>query len=204
MGDRYDWERDRRHEDDPRRERERSHRGWPESARGDEGRNREERDRAGRRGDRDWSGENPDYSPPERPDQYAGRSDWGNQGSWGSYGTRAAWTGASDRENRGTEWRRLREEWDRRQRGPYAGRGPKGWRRSDERILEEINERLTDHPAIDATEVEVTVHGGEATLTGTVEDRNSKRLAEDIADSVSGVTEVHNQLRIQAGVNRQR
>jgi osmotically-inducible protein OsmY len=29
-----------------------------------------------------------------------------------------------------------------------------------------------------------------------VDDRRSKRLAEDIADSVSGVTDVHNELRI--------
>jgi hypothetical protein len=86
-----------------------------------------------------------------------------------------------------------------RERGRHAGRGPKGWQRSDERIREDINERLTDHPHIDASEIEVQVQGGEVTLTGTVDERNAKRLAEDIAESVSGVRDVHNQLRVQQG-----
>jgi hypothetical protein len=34
------------------------------------------------------------------------------------------------------------------------------------------------------------------TLTGTVEDRNAKRTAEDVAESVSGVQEVQNQLKV--------
>ena len=45
-------------------------------------------------------------------------------------------------------------------RGPFAGRGPKGYHRSDERIREDVSDRLTDHPDIDATEIEVTVHEG--------------------------------------------
>jgi hypothetical protein len=86
-----------------------------------------------------------------------------------------------------------------RERGRFAGRGPKGWQRSDERIREDINERLTDHPHIDASEIEVQVQSGEVTLTGTVDERHAKRLAEDIAESVSGVREVHNNIRIQQG-----
>jgi hypothetical protein len=86
-----------------------------------------------------------------------------------------------------------------RQRGQYAGRGPKGWKRSDERIREDINERLTDHPDIDATELDVQVRDGEVTLTGTVDERHMKRLAEDIAESVSGVRELHNNIRVQHG-----
>lgn len=82
-----------------------------------------------------------------------------------------------------------------REQGRHAGRGPKNWQRSDERIREEVNERLTDHPHIDATEIDVQVKNGEVTLAGTVESRNIKRLAEDVAESVSGVKEVHNQLR---------
>lgn len=83
------------------------------------------------------------------------------------------------------------------ERGRFAGRGPKGWQRSDDRIREDINERLTDHPHIDASEIEVKVQNGEVTLTGMVDERHAKRLAEDIAESVSGVREVHNQLRVQ-------
>jgi osmotically-inducible protein OsmY len=83
------------------------------------------------------------------------------------------------------------------ERGRYSGRGPKGWQRSDDRLREDINERLTDHPDIDASEIEVRVNNGEVTLTGTVEQRHAKRLAEDIAENISGVKEVHNQIRVQ-------
>lgn len=83
--------------------------------------------------------------------------------------------------------------------GRHTGRGPKNWQRSDDRIREEVNERLTDHPEIDATEIDVQVKNGEVTLTGTVDERRAKRLAEDIAEEISGVKEVHNQLRVQSG-----
>jgi osmotically-inducible protein OsmY len=88
------------------------------------------------------------------------------------------------------------------ERGRFAGRGPKGWRRSDDRIREDINERLTDHPDIDASDIEVQVKNGEVTLTGAVDARYTKRLAEDISESVSGVREVHNQLRIQTAAEQ--
>ena len=84
-----------------------------------------------------------------------------------------------------------------RERGRYSGKGPKGWHRSDDRIREDINERLSDHPDIDASEIEVKVNNGEVTLTGTVDERHVKRMAEDVAQGVSGVQEVHNQLRVQ-------
>lgn len=48
----------------------------------------------------------------------------------------------------------------------YRGVGPKGYTRSDERLAEEICERLTDHPRIDASEIDVQVSRGEVTLTG--------------------------------------
>lgn len=83
------------------------------------------------------------------------------------------------------------------QRGQFVGRGPKGYRRSDERIQEDINERLTQDPEIDAWEIEVQVQAGEVILTGTVDDRQSKHRAEDIAESVSGVKDVQNQIRVK-------
>jgi osmotically-inducible protein OsmY len=78
----------------------------------------------------------------------------------------------------------------------YRGRGPKNWRRADPDICEMVNERLTDHDGIDATDVEVTVENGEVTLNGLVGSRWQKRLAEDIALSCSGVHDVHNRLRV--------
>jgi CBS domain-containing protein len=81
-------------------------------------------------------------------------------------------------------------------RGEHQGRGPKSYQRSDERIREDINERLTDDAMIDASEIEVQVQNREVTLTGTVRDRNERRRAEDVAESVSGVTHVQNNLRV--------
>jgi hypothetical protein len=82
-------------------------------------------------------------------------------------------------------------------RGPYVGIGPRGYRRSDERIREDVCERFAEHGQLDPSDVEVAVHEGEVLLSGTVSTRAQKRLAEDIADDVFGVTEVHNHLRVQ-------
>jgi hypothetical protein len=79
---------------------------------------------------------------------------------------------------------------------PYTGLGPKKYQRSDTRIEEEINDRLTLHSGIDAREIEVGVKNAEVTLSGTVENRRGKRLAEEIADTVSGVKDVHNFLQL--------
>jgi hypothetical protein len=62
-------------------------------------------------------------------------------------------------------------------RGRFTGRGPKGYIRSDERIREDVSDRLEQHGEIDATEIEVRVSNGEVTLEGTVEDRRTKRMA---------------------------
>lgn len=79
----------------------------------------------------------------------------------------------------------------------HVGRGPKGWTRSDDRIREDVNEQLERHPQIDASEIEVKVEKGEVTLTGTIDNRRSKHLAEDLAEQVSGVQDVHNQIRVK-------
>ena len=84
-----------------------------------------------------------------------------------------------------------------RAEGPYVGRGPRNYKRSDGRIEEDINERLTMHPMIDATDIDVRVQNGEVTLCGEVDSRYAKRLAGEIADWVFGVKDVHNQLRIR-------
>jgi osmotically-inducible protein OsmY len=81
--------------------------------------------------------------------------------------------------------------------GPHSGRGPQGYQRSDARIEEDVCEHLTHHGMLDATGVQVQVENGEVTLTGTVESRQAKRLAEDILDGISGVRDIHNQLRVQ-------
>lgn len=83
--------------------------------------------------------------------------------------------------------------------GPHTGRGPKGYQRSDERLQEQVCERLERHGQIDASEIEVTVENGVVTLEGQVDDRRTKRLAEECAESVYGVQDVMNRLRVDAG-----
>jgi hypothetical protein len=134
--------------------------------------------------------------------EYGGRAfgqSGGSRGAYGEYGARSRGFEAD-----GGHWGELgqRPEGERRwegggrEAGPFVGRGPKGYQRSEERIREDVCERLTQHGGVDASEIEVRVENGEVTLTGTVDDRPSKRLAEDIVDAVPGVKQVHNQLRV--------
>jgi hypothetical protein len=81
--------------------------------------------------------------------------------------------------------------------GPYVGYGPRGYHRTDERIYEDVCDRLTEDGDLDARDIEVSVTTGEVMLAGTVATRAQKRLAEDIVEGVMGVTEVHNRLRVQ-------
>lgn len=82
--------------------------------------------------------------------------------------------------------------------GSHRGRGPRGYARSDERILEDVSERLCDDPIVDATDIEVRCNQGCVVLEGKVPTRWMKHRAEDIADSASGVKDVDNRIRVVA------
>ena len=125
---------------------------------------------------------------------------WSRESGWGAWPReQGSWQG-----NRSTaESRGIYEDDNGRvyefQHGPqsnYSGRGPKGYRRSDERIREDICDRLTDDWRVDASEVEVVVSSGQVTLSGSVPSREEKRKAEDLVESIPGVHDVHNNLRV--------
>ncbi|MCF7222405.1 BON domain-containing protein [Marilutibacter chinensis] len=78
------------------------------------------------------------------------------------------------------------------------GRGPRGYTRSDERILEDVNERLSDDPVVDATDIDVRCESGRLRLEGRVPARWMKHRAEDIADSIPGAKDVENRIRVIA------
>ncbi len=80
--------------------------------------------------------------------------------------------------------------------GPHTGHGPKNYQRSDTRILEDVDDRLATNGQLDASDIYVAVNQGEVKLTGSVDSRQSKRLAEDLALAVPGVQDVRNELRI--------
>ncbi len=82
-------------------------------------------------------------------------------------------------------------------RGQYYGVGPNNYTRSDDRIRDDVNDRLTWDGRIDASDVNVDVNDGVVTLTGSVDRRWDKRIAEDDADDVMGVVDVNNQLRVR-------
>ena len=133
-------------------------------------------------------------SGPARHDfggRYGGASGYGRErigyGSESSYGSRAGWDlGAHQRDIGG-------------QRGgqSFRGMGPQEYKRSDERIREDVCERLTDSHAIDARNVMVEVNQGNVTLSGTVHERRMRYAAEDLVERIGGVANINNQLRVQ-------
>jgi len=149
-----------------------------------------------------------DYNRGRQSNRYA-QDHWpygyGNQGS--TYGTnyempqreRGWWDRTTDEVSSwfGDEDAARRREQDHFREGSHRGKGPKGYQRSDDRIKDDINDRLSDDPFVDASEVDVSVQNGEVTLTGTVRSRSDKRRAEDLADAVSGVRNVEVRLRVQ-------
>lgn len=126
-------------------------------------------------------------------------------GSYGFGGEGRSQTGAPSGSGRTRHERGFDEvagRWERAYRaqghGGHRGRGPRGYTRSDERILDEVNERLCDDPIVDATDVEVRCERGCIVLEGRVPTRWMKHRAEDIADAVSGVKDVDNRIRVSA------
>ncbi|HEX5656953.1 MAG TPA: BON domain-containing protein [Polyangiales bacterium] len=150
--------------------------------------------------------------------QFGARSPFGGTSEYGSYGghdwnrdyTRdwdRDYRGDADRRSNYANYTRSQDEGDFGDQLRHAGRqviskvkrafrGPKGYKRSDERVREDVNDRLALQDELDPSDIEVRVENGEVTLTGTVRSRHEKFRAEEIADDVSGVSDVHNQLRV--------
>lgn len=160
---------------------------------------------------REDSGYRPSYDRYPRGEQRFGDRPEEGRGFHHEY-PRAGYQGMSPTEPRGERWASdssstWRESDRQRAFSPsvaaeryqrltgHAGKGPKGYVRSDERIREDVCDRLSDDDELDASEVSVSVKEGEVVLEGTVSDRYSKHRAEDIVESVSGVRDVSNHLR---------
>ncbi len=118
--------------------------------------------------------------------------DWSTGGGYGgdtSFGPRSGWSSGASGGGQS-----MRES--------YAGRGPKDYKRSDDRIREDVSDRLEQDHGVDASDISVQVQNGEVTLTGTVNSRDQKRRAEDCAEAVNGVKEVTNNLRVNRSDSR--
>jgi osmotically-inducible protein OsmY len=128
---------------------------------------------------------------------YTGQDDYKTRERYGREGERGFWDQTRDEiaswfgDDEAAARRRIDES------NTHRGKGPKGYTRSDDRIREDINDRLTDDYRLDASDIEVKVSGGEVTLDGQVQRRDDKRRAEDLAEAVAGVKHVQNNLRLK-------
>jgi hypothetical protein len=75
-------------------------------------------------------------------------------------------------------------------------RGSRHYRRSDERIREDIWIDLMQDTRLDVDDLQVEVRDGYVTLHGTVATRPMKHAIEDTAAAVQGVRDVENRLRV--------
>ena len=80
--------------------------------------------------------------------------------------------------------------------GDHAGQGPKDFADSDTRIINEVGQRLTAEPMINASNIEVLCVAGSVTLNGSVATSAEKTHAEHLTMSVSGVKQVSNHLQV--------
>lgn len=96
----------------------------------------------------------------------------------------------------------FRERGSGQMRPDFAGRGPKGYRRSDERIREDVCEALLHSSLVDASDIEVEVENRVVKLKGTIATRWMKRMMEDLIDRVSGVEDVLNETRVRSDAVR--
>ena len=70
-------------------------------------------------------------------------------------------------------------------------------RGEDERIQADVSERLSTELPDDAAQIQVNVTHGEVTLAGTVDTSEAWRRAESVAESITGVVSVMNDLRVR-------
>jgi len=75
--------------------------------------------------------------------------------------------------------------------------GPKGYQRSDERLREDISERLMQARYIDSSDVTVEVSAAKVVLDGTVPERPMKHAIEDLVDACPGVQDIDNRIRVK-------
>ncbi|HKQ48259.1 MAG TPA: BON domain-containing protein [Phycisphaerae bacterium] len=124
-----------------------------------------------------------------------------SEGAFGTYeGQRGmGWNGGRGRESFGGG---QRSQGRFSSQGRQRNRGPKGYTRSDERIKEDLSDRLMEG-YLDASEVEIDVSSGVVTLKGTVDSRDSKYQIEELAENIGGVKDVNNEIKIKRESDRE-
>lgn len=88
--------------------------------------------------------------------------------------------------------------------GGNIGKGPKGYKRSDERIHEEVCEALYRNQIVNASNIEVKVENGVVILSGTVATRYAKREVENCIENLSGIVDIHNEIHLKDFVDEKK
>ncbi|MBC7714035.1 MAG: BON domain-containing protein [Rhizobacter sp.] len=132
----------------------------------------------GRMGQSSWSAQDSDSDMSY--DNSVGNNDWGSSQSYASH------TSPSRSGSQSQSWSQS-----------HFGKGPKGYKRSDDRIKEEVCETLARNPRIDASDIEVEVSDAMVTLSGTVDSKDIRRAAEMAIENLSGVDDVKNEIRVK-------
>ena len=144
-----------------------------------------------------------DFAGGQQQGSYGGQqqgSYGGQQSDYGRYGSQGDYRGHQASSYTQTGYGGASQGWQSgygagQQHGRIQRRGPKNYKRSDERIREDICERLMQSD-VDASEVVVQVTEAKVTLEGSVPERRMKYVIEDIVDQSFGVTDVDNNLRV--------
>lgn len=160
---------------------------------------RRQAERSEYRANERWPGENRYFG---RPDRYMSREEAEEfsrnigEGEWGwqakGHERSRDHRGLMDRAQELLRGGRREDE-----RRDFRGRGPRGYARSDARIGEDVCDRLTEDPHLDASDIEVQVYDREVTLNGLVSSREDKHRAERLAERCPGVEQVQSNLRVR-------
>jgi BON domain len=78
----------------------------------------------------------------------------------------------------------------------YSGKGPRGWKLTDQKMMERVCEVLLHSHEVDPTDIEVFVKDHVVTLKGKIRSKGMRRVAEDLVGSVPGVRDVFSELKI--------
>ncbi|MGE3609426.1 MAG: BON domain-containing protein [Bacteriovoracaceae bacterium] len=91
----------------------------------------------------------------------------------------------------------LRPDLNPDKRNLYYGVGPKDWKRSDERLKEDVCKILYQSHEVDPSDLEVEVKNSCVYLKGTIESRGMRNVAEDLILSIPGIEDVFSNLKIK-------
>ncbi|MBF6987892.1 BON domain-containing protein [Cupriavidus sp. IK-TO18] len=140
-----------------------------------------------------------DYDEPVDPGEFGGTQHWQRGGAPDARARQAPRGRDPYRQFTGYNERMDLYRGGTRQARPVRPVGPRNYRRSDARILEDLCEQLARSARLEVEDVEVRVEQGVVTLEGSVPHRQQKYRIEDIADEIYGVTDVVNHLRVARG-----